>query len=323
MQLVMTALTPLWRSLLCVVLGSAAAAASDVRVVAPSPPGSGWDQVARAMQSVLSAGSAATTITIENVPGGNGAVGLARFAAGTPDGGVLVTGLTMLDAVLVKHGPVALDQLTPVARLCVEYFAVAVPAASPLKTIDDLKVALQTEPSRISWGGGPLGSIDHAGAALLAKAAGIPPVALNYVAFLTTPDAVAAAIDGKVGAVFLSTVELIAALKDERLRVLALAAPQRLQSPSAPTLKESGLDLEYGNWRGLVARTGAAEAERRRLDAVVTEIVTSPVWADLVESKGWQPAYLDGPAFSAFLKSEKARIKAALTATGFLKPNPG
>jgi putative tricarboxylic transport membrane protein len=319
----MIALTPLWRGLLCLALGSAAAAAADIRLVAPSPPGSGWDQVAHAMQEVLGAGNPNTTITIENVPGGNGVVGLRRFATQSSDGDVLITGLTMLDAVLVKRGPAELDQLTPLARLCTEYFAVAVPTNSPLRTVEDLKVTLQTEPSRISWGGGPLGSIDHAGAALLANAIGMPPVALNYVAFLTTADAVAAAIDGKVGAIFLSTVELGAGLKDERLRVLAVAAPQRLGNSAVPTLKESGFDLEYGNWRGLVARAGASEAERRGLDAVVTEIVTSPVWADMVESKGWQPAYLDGPAFQAFLQAEKARIRAALTAAGFLKSNPG
>lgn len=274
------------------------------------------------MQGALAAGDRGPTISVKNAPGGNGATGLGQFLGGTLDGDILVTGLTMLDAVLVKHVPVELDRLTPLARLCVEYFAVVVPANSPLKTFGDLKAALQTEPSKISWAGGPLGSIDHAGTALLAIASGIPPVALNYVAFLATGDAVAATIDGKVTAAFLSTVELNAALKAEQVRVLAVAAPARLPGLAAPTLQENGLDLDFANWRGLVARPDVPASNRRAFEALVGEVVGSLRWKDLIESKGWQEAYLEPAAFAAFMKAERIRIEAALRATGFLKPGP-
>ncbi len=318
-QLRISTLPRLWRSLVMVAVGSASAAAADIRVVAPSAPGSGWDQVARAMQSALASGGSPTTIAIQNVPGGNGTVGLARFLSVPPDGDILVTGLTMLDAMLVKRAPVEFARMTPLARLCVEYYAIVVPTASPIQTLADLKTALQTEPSKISWAGGPLGGIDHAGAALLAIASGVAPVALNYVPFVTTGDAVAATVDGKVTSAFLSTVELDQAIKAEAVRVLAVAAPMRLPTLKAPTLQESGLDLEFANWRGLMARPDVSPAERRTLETLVADVVAAPRWKELVESKGWREAYLDSSAFAAFIKAEKNRMKAALKAAGFLK----
>ena len=98
----------------------------------------------------------------------------------------------MLDAVLVKRSPIVLDQMTPVARLCAEYFVVAVPASSTFQSFGELRAALISNPGKVTWAGGPMGGIDHVGAALLAGAAGIDPAAINYVPFLTTPDAVTA-----------------------------------------------------------------------------------------------------------------------------------
>jgi putative tricarboxylic transport membrane protein len=253
------------------------------------------------------------------VPGGNGSIGLGRFLSSPSDAEILVTGLTMLDALLVQHAPVDLDQMTPLARLCAEPFAIVVPAASPIRTIGDLKVALQTEPSKISWAGGPVGGVDHAGAALLALASGIAPASLNYVPFVATGDAVAATVEGKVTAAFLSTAELGASLKAGQVRVLAVASSARLPSLEAPTLAETGVDLEFANWRGLMARPGLSPADRVILEALVADVVRSARWRELVVTKGWQEAYLGPAAFATFIQAEKARLKLALKTVGVLK----
>ena len=48
-------------------------------MIAPANPGGGWDQTARAMQTVLQDEGLVSRVQVQNVPGAGGAIGLARF----------------------------------------------------------------------------------------------------------------------------------------------------------------------------------------------------------------------------------------------------
>ena len=112
--------------------GLAAAGAVEIRLVAPSAPGTGWDELAQAARLALQRENDAPTITVVNVPGGSGTVGLAQFAEAAPEGSLLVTGLVMLEASIVNRSASQLETLTPIARMSEEHFGLAVPAKSPL-----------------------------------------------------------------------------------------------------------------------------------------------------------------------------------------------
>ena len=45
--------------------------------------------------------------------------------------------------------------------------------------------------------------------------------------------------------------------------MLATSGEKRLDGVDAPTLKESGIDLVFTNWRGIVAPPGISDADRR------------------------------------------------------------
>lgn len=308
-----------WRSLLILAIGSVAAAAAELRVMAPSASGSGWDQLAQAMRTALTARDPPTHVELVNVPGGGGTIGLGQFLADPADNRLLVTGLGMVTSLLVKNAPITLDRMTPIARLCAEHYLVVVPAASPIRNYGELRAAFQSNPAKVSWAGGPAGGIDHVAAALFARAADVDTQALNYVPFLSTPDAVAALVERKVTAGFLPRVELIGPLKNETLRVLAVASADRIERVAAPTLRENGTDLEFYNWRGVVAKPGIPAGERASLTALVTDMVSAGGWKEIIESRGWEPAFLPSEEFAAFIRAEHARAKSALKATGTLK----
>src|SRR4051812_35319351 len=133
-----------------------ALALDDLRIIAPAAPGGGWDQTARAMQETILASGGAKTVTVENVPGAGGTVGLAQLVtqeSGKPDV-LMVNGLVMIGAILTNKSAVTLDQVTPIARLTGEYEVVVVPANSELKTLADLVAKLKTDPGSVAWGGG-------------------------------------------------------------------------------------------------------------------------------------------------------------------------
>lgn len=295
-------------------------ASAELRLIAPSAPGSGWDLLAQAAKAALADEPDSPDVVVSNVPGGGGTVGLGQFLTESSDTTLLLTGLTMLEATIVNRSPVALDRLTPVARLSADPFAVVVPVGSPIASLRDLAAAMKADPTKISWAGGPARGVDHVAAILFVRAIGLDMVRVNYVPFLTSAEAATAVGEDHVTAAILPTAELDAELKTGRLKVLAVTGAGRSDAIDAPTLGELDVPLELVNWRGLMARPGLGTADRDRLAHLAQVIAASPRWREAIVRKGWQSAYLDPEAFTRFLRGEQVRLKEALKGAGLLKP---
>lgn len=303
------------------VIGAARSVDSaELRMIAPSAPGSGWDLIAQAAKSALAGEPGSPDVVVSNVPGGGGTVGLGHFLADASDTTVLLTGLTMLEATIVNRSPVTLDRLTPIARLSADPFAIVVPTGSPITSLRELSSAMKADPNKVSWAGGPARGIDHVAAILFARAIGLDMVRVNYVPFLTSAEAATAVGEDHVTAAILPLAELDTELRGGRLRALAVTGPGRSDAIDTPTLGELDVPLELVNWRGLMARPGLAAAERDRLAHMAQVIAASPRWREAIARKGWQSAYLDPDAFGRFLRGEQVRLKEALKGAGLLKP---
>ncbi len=176
--------------------------AADYTIMAPAAPGGGWDQTARSLQTVMQKEGISGNVQVQNVPGAGGTIGLAQFASqnsGNPNA-LIVGGYVMVGAILTNKSPVTLKDVTPIARLTGEYEAIVVPAASDIKTMADLVAKLKQDPGSVSWGGGSAGGTDHIAVGLIAKAAGVDPTKINYVAFSGGGEALAAILGGQVTA---------------------------------------------------------------------------------------------------------------------------
>lgn len=307
-------------SRLAVLLGLAGGAvAGELTIMAPSPPGSSWDQLAQALRTGLADERGERDVQVVNVPGNGGTVGLGQFVAEAGDEAVLVTGFTMLDATFLHRVPVALDELTPIARLVADPFVLAVPATSPVRSVDDLRAAVAEDPGKVTWAGGPPAGIDHVASVVFARATDADLSRLVYVPFLTSAEAAVAAGEGRVSSVLLSWSEIAAEAKAGRVRLLGVAATARVPGIDAPILAESGVALHLTNWRGLVARPGLSPEARDALVGRLGGLVASSAWRDLLDRKGWQDAYLPPEPFGAFLRDEQARVKGAMKAAGLLR----
>src|SRR5690606_14953300 len=168
--------------------------AADYTIMAPASPGGGWDQTARSMQTALQEEGISGNVQVVNVPGAGGTIGIAQFASqqkGNPNA-LIVGGYVMVGAILTNQSPVTLKDVTPIARLTGEYEAIVVPASSEIQTIDQLVEALRKDPGAVSWAGGSAGGVDHIAVGLLAKAAGVDPTKINYIAYSGGGEALAA-----------------------------------------------------------------------------------------------------------------------------------
>jgi putative tricarboxylic transport membrane protein len=298
-----------------------ALALDDLLLIAPAAPGGGWDQTARALQETMQSGGVAKTVTVENIPGAGGTVGLAQFVDKHKGNGnvLLVNGLVMVGAILTNASPVTLDQVTPVARLTGEYEVLVVPATSEIKTLGDLLDKFKADPGSVSWGGGSAGGTDHILAGLVAQAAGVEGAKVNYVPYSGGGEALAAIMGGHVTVGISGLGEWQGQIKSGELRALAISAPERLQGVDIPTLKEQGIDVELANWRAIVGAPGLDDAQKKALVDTVDATVKSEGWKKVLADKQWMDLYLAGDEFANFLKQENERVTATLKQIGLVK----
>ncbi|KFI32993.1 C4-dicarboxylate ABC transporter substrate-binding protein [Haematobacter missouriensis] len=297
------------------------AMAADYTIIAPANPGGGWDQTARTMQTVLQEAGISRSVQVQNVPGAGGTIGLAQFVSqkkGDPSA-LIVGGYVMVGAILTNKSPVGLDDVTPIARLTGEYEAVVVPASSPFQSIGDLIAALKEKPGAVSWAGGSAGGTDHIAVGLIAKAAGVDPTKINYIAYSGGGEALAAILGAQVSAGVSSLGEFEGQIKAGTLRLLAVSSDERVAGFDAPTLKESGLDVVLENWRMVAAAPGLTPEQKAAVSADIEKMVKSAEWQKQLSDKGWADTYLAGDAFDAQLKEDIAATDAVLKDIGLVK----
>lgn len=293
----------------------------SLNIIVPAKPGGGWDQTGRALEGVIRANSLAGSVSVENVAGAGGTVGLSQLASKEAGNGnaVMITGLVMVGAVLTNNSPTTLEQVTPLARLTGEYEVVVVPVSSPIKTMGELVEKLKADPGAVAWGGGSAGGTDHIIAGLIGKSAGIDLTKLNYVPFSGGGEALAAILGGHVTAGISGYSEWEGQIAAGELRVLGITAPERVAGIDAPTLKEQGVDVELANWRGIVAAPGISETQKATLADAIDKAVKSDAWKAVLAEKKWTDLYLPGDDFGKLITSENARVTETLKSIGLVQ----
>ena len=294
------------------------ALAADYSIMAPAAPGGGWDQTARTMQQVLQDEGISGNVQVTNVPGAGGTIGLSQFinqAKGNPED-LIVGGYVMVGAILTNKSPVDLRMVTPIARLTGEFEAIVVPAASPLKSMADLVAALKADPGAVSWAGGSAGGTDHITAGLIAKAVGVDPTKVNYIAFSGGGEALAAILGGQVTVGISGLGEFASQIEAGTLRLLAVSGEKRIEGIDAPTLKEAGVDVALENWRMVAAGPDLSAEQKAAVTADIEKMAKSEGWKQALASKGWVDTYLAGDAFDAQLGADIDATSAILKDIG-------
>jgi putative tricarboxylic transport membrane protein len=307
---------------LAIVAPLLALAAEPIKMMVPANPGGGWDATGRAvLQALESEGLHKGGAQVINKGGAGGTIGLAEFVSTMKgnDNAMMVMGAIMVGGILTNKSAVTLDQVVPLARLTIEYNAIAVAPNSPFKTLKDFTDALKADPGKVSVGGGSAGGVDHITLALIGQAVGVPAAKLNYVPFQGGGEMIAAVAGGKLAAAISGASEFKQYVDSGRLRLIGITSDAKLAGVNAPTLKESGVNVVIGNWRGLVGPPGMSAAGRAAMIEMLDKMHASKSWQETLKKQGWDDAYLSGEAFGGFLKEENVRIAGVLNEVGLVK----
>ncbi len=297
-----------------------AQAANNLKMMIPANPGGGWDTTGRALGKALQDSGAAATVTFENKGGAAGAIGLAQFAnaaKGDPSA-LMVMGAVMLGGIITGKPPVGLDKLTPIARLTSEFNVFVLPAGSPFKTMADVVAQMKKDPGSVKWAGGSRGSTEHIAAAMIAREVGVDASKINYVAFRGGGEAVAAILGGNVTVGGSGYSEFSQYIESGKMVPIGVTSATRLKGIAVPTLKEQGINVEIGNWRGVYGAVGITPEQRKALTDMVVKASKSKAWAEAMEKNAWTPALLTGKDFEDFVDREFASLRVTMVKAGMI-----
>ncbi|WP_417282735.1 Bug family tripartite tricarboxylate transporter substrate binding protein [Comamonas sp.] len=297
-----------------------AQAAAAIKMMLPANPGGGWDTTGRAVGKALQDAGVASSVTYDNKGGAAGAIGLAQFVnsnKGDPNA-MMVMGAVMLGGIITGKPPVSLSQATPLARLTSEYNVFVLPANSPFKSMAEVVAQLKKDPGSVKWGGGSRGSTEHIAAAMIAKAVGVDPSKINYVAFRGGGEAISAILGGNVTVGGSGYSEFAEYITSGKMKPIGVTSAARLKGSNVPTLKEQGIDVEIGNWRGIYGAPGISKAQRDELVAMIEKATKSKAWAEALQKNDWTPAWLPGDAFAKFVDDEFASLRAIMAKSGMI-----
>lgn len=298
--------------------GSGEDARSQLTLIAPAGAGGGWDGAAREAQQAMRSQGIVNNAQVVNIPGAGGTIGLNKFAGMDGESTTLmIMGITMLGAININGSETTVRDVTPIARLTDDYDVLVVPADSPYDSVDDLVAGWKQDPNAFAFGGGSLGSVDQMIITQLAQSSGIEPTAVNYIAYSGGGELATSLLSGTIKASVSGWVDFADQIEAGRIKALAISAPAPVPGIDLPTLKELGFDIELTNWRGIVAPPGISEETKSELQAIVSEFVATPEWADAIDRNQWTNTFLTGREFEEFLASETESVDAIWSELGY------
>jgi putative tricarboxylic transport membrane protein len=153
---------------------------------------------------------------------------------------------------------------------------------------------------------------------MIAREVGVDPAKINYVAFRGGGEATAAILGGNVTVGGSGYSEFAEYINTGKMKAIGVTSGTRLKGINVPTLKEQGINVEIGNWRGVYGAPGITAEQRKQLTDMVLAALKTKSWAEAVEKNNWTPAVLSGAAFEKFVDDDFASLRATMVKSGMV-----
>ncbi len=285
--------------------------------IAPAAPGGGFDLTCKLAQSALmDAKLLSKPMRVTYMPGGVGAVAYNAVVAQRPgDAGTLTawSSGSLLNLAQGKFGRFDENAVRWLAGIGTSYGAIAVRNDSPYKNLDDLVKALKADPGKVVIGSsGTVGSQDWMQTALLAKAAGIDPRNLRYVALEGGGEIATALLGGHIQVGSTDISDSMPHILAGNMRILAVLSDERLpgdDKAGIPTAKEQGYDITWPVVRGFYLGPKVSDEDYAWWKAAFDQLLASEDFVKLRDQRELFPFAMTGPELDAYVKTRVAQYK--------------
>lgn len=284
--------------------------------IAPAKPGGGFDLTCKLAQSGLKeTGLLEKPMRVTYMPGGVGAVAYNKIVSNDRENNDAIIAFStgsILNLSQGKFGKYTEQDVKWLAAVGTDYGAVAVSADSPIKNLEDLAKALNTDPKSVSFGaGGSVGGQDWLQTAMFAKTVGVDPSSMTYVAMEGGGEAITAVLGGHITAVSSGIAEVMPQVNAGKLRVLAVFSDERLEGNMAdiPTAKEQGYDVVWPVIRGFYMGPDVSEEAYNWWKNSFDKMLADPKFAEIREQRELLPFSMTGEELEQYVYKRTGELR--------------
>jgi tripartite-type tricarboxylate transporter receptor subunit TctC len=281
-----------------------------VKIVVPTSPGGATDAFARALATRLST-SWGEAVVVENRAGANQILGADFVSKSAPDGYTLLVSDAssfVINPHLYSKLPYdGVNGFTPITVLVRFPWVVALNAAVPATSFQQLVALAKAEPGKLSYGSFGLGSSAHISVDYLKNLLGVDIV---HVPYKGAGPAVTDLLAGRIQMMMVTPLLVEPHARAGKLRLVAAATAQRIpRLPDLPTIAESGVPgYEAGTWFALVGPPAMPRDVVAKIYTDTAKVLGDADFSEQYVTRQWFEAVGNTPEeFSAYLKTEYAR----------------
>lgn len=298
-----------------------------VMFIVPNGVAGTSDRAARTMQRIMQTHKLINVpVVIVNRPGGNGTLALNQLRASPGDGHVmLIMNSITLSAHIAGLTPYGHADFTPLALMVDEYYSVNVRADSPLRSAGELLTRLRTTPDALTFGSASVTGDNYISMLMALKKGGIDVKRVKTVSFAGGSEIALALLGGDVDVTHTGLGNMVAHLREGRMRTLAITGAKRMPGPfaDAPTWKEVGVDMTASGWRGVLGPKDLPRSQIAYWEEILRRVMQTPEWQKYLDDNFWSNPYAGTYASAAEtrrrLDREYAEIKQTMTELGMAK----
>jgi tripartite-type tricarboxylate transporter receptor subunit TctC len=256
-----------------------------INVVTHAGPGGGTDITTR-MMMLRARRTLGQDMVVVNKRGGSGAAALMYVNSQPRDGYTFMT-ITQshIFQIIQNKVPLSIDELVGIARATVDPTVIAVPADSPINTLEDVIRASKEQDGGLKWGTTFAGGADHVNIHNFCKKAENIPYTI--VPFQGGGDIVTSLVGGNIDISILNFAEGESQFESGDLKPIVSLAEERINGiPDVPTAAEQGVEAYAATVRGFATLSGVPDERLQVLEEGLVEAMQHPVYQTYLESGG-------------------------------------
>ncbi|GHV49949.1 ABC transporter substrate-binding protein [Deltaproteobacteria bacterium] len=258
-------------------------------------------------------------IIVNNIPGGNGALGWAKAAQEKTDGYTIVC-LTfdILANQAMGTTPVGLDNFDVILQFSTQPLGVFTHKDSPYHTLKELMDAAKANPGQVTMSTLAFGSSFHQGVGLLEMQ--VPGAKFKSIPNKSSAEIIAAIAGNHANAAVMALNNMNQHVESGNVRLLAVLNAERVKEfPDAPTAKELGYDVSWSSWRAIGVPKGVPADVKKVLDEAFKRAFDNPEFQAKAIKASIDLLYRTGDEFKKMAGEQYPLLVKTLKMLGVLK----
>jgi tripartite-type tricarboxylate transporter receptor subunit TctC len=275
-----------------------------VRLIVPFAPGGPTDTVARVMGEQLQR-QWKQPVVIDYKPGAGTVVGTQLVARAPADGYTLGMAISALMINPALRSDLPYDTVREVAAVSLvgqAHFGLFAHPSTPFSSVAELIAYARSRPDALSYATPGTGTGTHLAGEMLSHLAGIK---MLHVPYKGSAPAQVDVAGGRVPLLFDVLFSAMPMVRDGRLKVLALASPQRARSaPEIALIAETLPGFSAMSLIGIIGPAGMPTALLDRISADLGEAVRAPAVTERMNQLGMEPVGSTHAEYSRIVREE-------------------